>query len=1066
MSSLILWTQDKTLYLKRDIVSLLEAGTTQHRVISLNDAIPAANAGDIVVAMGAGALKILQAQKIVPKGRTVTSQRNHLFTLPSGVHCLVTYSAEIVDTDYEMYVNLLTDINSAIRYTRTGSIKPVLGDYRYVNNFTEAIKWIEARYKATGKPVPVAWDSETLGLDQYAKEGYIITVQITYRKGAADVVYFPNKSACKKLNGDPKLKEQINWLFTSPMVLMRGANLKYDINWSYEMWGIKDCTNFGMDTLLVGSLLDENRSNSLKLHTKIYVPDLGGYSDEFDKKYDKSRMDLVPKEELLLYAGGDTDACYQVAEKQKIALLKDKGLTTFYNTILHPAARAYEQVERVGWSVNWDYYEFLKEELEIEIGQLQWQMRKIIGGRIVAKHLDKTGNLNMGKASMLKDFMFSPMGLNLRPKMWTPKSYGEDGKLTADKTPSTAYEHLVMFEHEPKATEFVKLLKQYMSATKTYTTYVIGFMKHRRLDGKFHPTFFMFSGEEFDTEGGTVTGRLSVKSPAIQCLRGSTPVLTDRGYLPIQSIVEGDEEGVRYQVLTHTGKWKPVIGSYRNGLQPVFSVLSESGRSVDSTANHPYLTQRGWVRTDQLKPGDICYELRAQDKGVHQPNILLVDSNEESLQQPYQQGLESVRWQGDTSVQAVAGVQELSGRYGREAGEGLVNREEETESGVHPSKLHMGDCKNSSVQQIKQQVHHTQGSDQDRGTVGYRCGDQQGEAALQAISRYPHGGSLDENAPPNRSAFQAVPIVSITPAGECETYDLTIEDSHSFVANGVVVHNTIPKHTAWAKRLRYAFIAPPGFLILANDYSQGELKIVACVAGEENMIRSYQKGIDLHAVTAARLSGYALEDFLALKLTNENLFEEIRYLGKAGNFGLLYGMGAAGFQYYAEANYGVKMSLEEAEANRDAFFELYPGLIGYHERQRYAAKTLGYVRSPLGRVRRVPLINSAVGMFRSKAGRQAINSPIQATLSDIALWSAAIMWQRGLLKKVPLFGMIHDQNLSYVPEKGYEKNIAERKEIMENLPFHEVGWNPVLKFTVDSELGTNLGELKKYKLAA
>jgi len=765
----------------------LQDGDTKHHVVSLNDAIPHSKAGDLVLAMGAGALKILQDQKIVPRGRTVTSQRNHLFPLPSGAHALLTYSAEVIDSDYAFYINLLTDINIAIRYIKTGSIAPKLGDYRYVPNFGEAIEWIKERFKATQKPIPVAMDTETLGLNPYALEGYIITVQITYKKGTADVVYFPNKQACKRFNGDRGLKEQINWLLTSPMVVMRGANFKYDLNWLHVIWGTKECTNFGMDTMLCGSILDENRGNSLKLHAKVYIPALGGYSDSFDQKYDKSRMDLVPKEELVLYAGADTDATYQVAEKEKSALLKDKKLITFYNTILHPAVRAYEQVEQVGWYVNRPYYDFLQEELEIEIDQLQKQMREIIGGRIVGKHLDKHGNLNMGKAALLKDFMFSPMGLHLCPKMWTAGSYDEHRKLKTDKEPSTAYEHLVMFEQEPKATEFIQSLKQYTSATKTYSTYVIGFLKHLRSDGRYHPVHFLFKGEEFERdEHGANTGRISIIEPALQ---------------------------------------------------------------------------------------------------------------------------------------------------------------------------------------------------------------------------------------------------------------------------------TVPEHTEWAKRLQYAFVAPPGYLIVNSDYKQGELKVIACISNEENMIQSYRKGFDLHAVTAADLAGYVFEDFMKLKTTDTHKYDETRYLAKCINFGLIFLISVPGLQFYAKSVYGIDMTIEEAEERHNAFFKLYPGIRKYHEQQKHLAQMNKCVRSPLGRVRHLPLVNSPLHKFSSKEIRRSVNAPVQSTLSDMSLWATAIMKAKGMTKKAPVFGMVHDNLRRYVPEDSWEKHLQQGAEVMENLPFEQVGWSPQLKFTVDNEVGPNLGEM-------
>lgn len=794
---LILWGENLQqsklqTYLKKGLLVHTKGAGVETRVEVFNPAqptIPASGPGDVVLGMGSEVVKFLGQQGVLRKNSSITSQRNIPHKLVTGAACLVSYSPDIVEVDYAKNVDLLTDGRMAIRLVTTGSLQPKLGTYRYVNDFSDAIAFIKARKQATGKWVPVSLDTETKGTDYTNPEGYIITVQLCYAPGRVDVVRFESRKECKKVSEvNHPLRKQLDWLFTAnDDVILRLANGKYDMNWFAWMWGLNECTTFKFDTVIVGSLLDENRSNSLKVHGKIYT-NMGGYSDAFDNKYDKSRMDLVPKEDLLIYGGADTDVTQQVADAQRVQLIADPELANFYITILHPAARAYEVAEQTGWCVDLDYYHALQKELRDELAEHVKAAKEILGGRIVAKHHDDDKPFNLLKASLLKDFMFSPMGLNLKPKMVTAKK----------QDPSTSLDHLMMFKNDTRAQPFVKILEAYSSAKKTHDTYVVGFLKHLCPDGRFHPNFFMFSGDDdwADDEGGTVTGRLSVKRPAIQ---------------------------------------------------------------------------------------------------------------------------------------------------------------------------------------------------------------------------------------------------------------------------------TIPKHTAWAMRLRRAIIAPKGFLIAGNDYAQGELKITACLANEPTMLQAYLDGIDLHCVTGARLAGIPLDVFLGMEKTDPKAFKAIRQLAKAGNFGLIYGMGVEGFQSYAYWNYGVELSLEQAAEHHGGFFKLYNRLPDWHEKYRTIAELHGEVRSPLGRVRHLPMIRSANKMLRSKAGRQAINSPVQGTLSDMSLWAAAILWQRGSLKKAPIFGMIHDQNLRYVPEDRWEHYMKESTEVMENLPFEKVGWKPQLRFTVDAEIGPNLGELCKpaeFKLAA
>jgi DNA polymerase I-like protein with 3'-5' exonuclease and polymerase domains len=296
---------------------------------------------------------------------------------------------------------------------------------------------------------------------------------------------------------------------------------------------------------------------------------------------------------------------------------------------------------------------------------------------------------------------------------------------------------------------------------------------------------------------------------------------------------------------------------------------------------------------------------------------------------------------------------------------------------------------------------------------------------------------------------------------------LTIEGSHSFIANGIVVHNTLPKVTKWAKPLRKAFIAPKGYKVCNLDYSQGELRIAACLSNEPVMLEAYNKGLDLHAVTGAGLAGIELQEFLSYKDHADKdkaaIYDNNRQSAKGANFGLLYGMGVDGYREYAATSYGNIMTKEQAETNRDRFFDTYKALIPWHERYKAFALKYGYINSPLGRVRHLPLINSSDRMVRSKELRRAVNSPVQGCLSDMSLWATAIMHKQGLLDKAPCVAMIHDALVFYLPEDNWEYYAKEYKNIMENLPFEQVGWEPQCKFLVDVETGESMGALKKVK---
>lgn len=1048
--NLLIWTKDQKI-LKTPFFSKVK--NMSMAVSSSFDAVPNLSGIKLLLCLGQDGKTLLETLKIVPK-TTIYSNRKKLFFIGECA-VLLSYSPSIKEVDYSKYVDLLTDINLAVRYCTTGKLEPTLGDYTYVEDLSQTLIAIKSTYEQTKKPIEVALDLETVGLDPYADGVFIVTLQVSYKEGHSHVIHFPSK--VKSQEWFNTYHSQVIELLTSPYVSLRGANLKYDLHWlSIHVNGI-ECTNFKFDTTLVGSLLDENRSNGLDIHAKIYS-ELGGYSDKFDKEVDKSRMDLVDKNKLLDYAGGDTDACLRVSKQQKKELLSDPKLTSFYVNILHPAARAFEKVEQGGVCIDREAYKEIESDLRYELIDLIGKAKKILGGRLIVKHKDeaRVGGLNLTKASLLKDFMFSKKGLDLEPKMWTGKT----------QEPSTAMDHLLMFAEVPEAREFVGLLKDYASANTTLNTYVTGFLKHVRRDGRYHPSYWFFAGNKGEGEGGTNTGRLSCKDPAFQCMVGETLVLTDYGYIPLSDLVKGYELGTEYKVLTHTGKWKKVIGVFRNGVHPVFSVSSERG-IVRSTGNHPYLTNRGWVLTEDLLPKDTIYAIKrnwspTSHTGLHQPHLLQLGSNEKQVYESNQQRLEELRWQGGKTMSEVVGFQELLGGHGGKASEDLysiLDRAKGREWGLHEGKLHLGDKYDSAIKQAEYQKYNVQWNNQDGSTLGEGLRYFTREAPLPSKYWNTNEASLDEREIADFEVFETTPITGVMFDGFEETFDITVEGSHSFIAEGVIVHNTIPKHTKWAKKLRKCFIAPPGMLVLENDYSQGELRVIACVANETTMLETYKQGLDLHVVTSGNFSNKSYDAMMKLKKEDKGSFDALRQLGKAGNFGLIYGISLGGFLVYAKESYGVSLSEREGGEFIDKFFATYPELKTYHRNYKSTAHKHGFVRSPLGRIRHLPLISSFDRKIASQSERQSINSPIQSTLSDMLIWSIALASERGWNKESPSFGAIHDACYTYIPEDNFEMYAERTKDLMENLPFERVGWNPQLKFPVDGKVGRSMGEL-------
>lgn len=184
------------------------------------------------------------------------------------------------------------------------------------------------------------------------------------------------------------------------------------------------------------------------------------------------------------------------------------------------------------------------------------------------------------------------------------------------------------------------------------------------------------------------------------------------------------------------------------------------------------------------------------------------------------------------------------------------------------------------------------------------------------------------------------------------------------------------------------------------------------------------------------------------------------------NFGFAYGMGAPGFMDYARNTYGVIYNLKQATQIRNDHFELYPGLLPWHDKEKDTARSLGYVRNPLGRVRHLPLIDSPDFEARGREERRSVNSPIQSCLNDLLFYAMALFkeryWEEYLGKVWMPTMMIHDSLYLYVKKNHIEEMAFNLKNTMETLPLEEkFGWKPKVPFTADCEIGYNLAEMKE-----
>ena len=244
------------------------------------------------------------------------------------------------------------------------------------------------------------------------------------------------------------------------------------------------------------------------------------------------------------------------------------------------------------------------------------------------------------------------------------------------------------------------------------------------------------------------------------------------------------------------------------------------------------------------------------------------------------------------------------------------------------------------------------------------------------------------------------------------TYSQAVAVTGRLASNDPNLQN-IPIRTPQGRRIREAFIAPPGWKIVSADYSQIELRIMAHLSGDAGLRHAFEHGHDVHRATAAEVFGRKLDEVTA----------DERRAAKAINFGLIYGMSAFGLAQ----NLGIERAT--AQAYIDSYFARYPGVARYMQETRELARSRGYVETVFGRRLWLPEIRSGGPQRRQAAERAAINAPMQGTAADL-IKLAMVRVQNWLdERKVAtlLVMQVHDELVLQVPEEELGK-------IRESLP--------------------------------
>lgn len=329
-----------------------------------------------------------------------------------------------------------------------------------------------------------------------------------------------------------------------------------------------------------------------------------------------------------------------------------------------------------------------------------------------------------------------------------------------------------------------------------------------------------------------------------------------------------------------------------------------------------------------------------------------------------------------------------------------------------------------------------------------------------AIAIDPYGNNLE---PHGSTWLSETKITGADFYQRCEVFDLEVQDDHSFLANGVYVHNcsnpnlqNIPRgDNEYAKRARRCFVAPPGYYIVQLDYSQLELRVAALLSGDQAMLEIFLSGLDYHLRTAQMISN------LAWNIDSEQVGKYHRSQAKIVNFATLYGKSAHGLALQMGS------TVEEAQKVQDSLFGRMQDLKAWIDECVATTRETGFAWTWWDgeRARRRPLwrigyYDEAHRQQASTAFRSSWNSPIQGSASEFCVASLcqAVDWLKDQQLKSQLVLAVHDSLMFLCPEDEIETVARGAHDIMVS---HNSSDVPLV---VDVEVGRTWGDLEKYTL--
>lgn len=953
-------------------------------------------------------------------------------------------------------------------YSIAKASRSVTGEYELVDDL---------QFLIDQKPTLISFDTENSSLRWYDPKAKILTMQFSTEEGKAYMLPWKHPDMPRTARQISRLKKQLIQLLCRDEVTVVGQNLKYDALFLWMETGI--VIRIGGDTLMMAALLDENAlTKNLDDLTRRFVPAMAGYADRFNATVDKTKMEELPLDNNFVdYGCGDADATLRLYKVLLPLLQKDASLFANYTYVTLPGLNAFRSIETRGMFVDEDevltFEAFMQDKVNASYRSLLAQVPR----PIKRDHVEK--GLKFSRGDFVRDILFDhPNGFRLKPKVFT-KGTAKLKDETRRVASTSSKDHLPFFYED---CPFTFELAQYIKDERLLGTNVIGFKNKYIHDGKVRPVYRM---------DVAVTGR---------CLPGDARVVTNYGSMSMLDIGRFlHERDTSLYVLTHRNLFRKVTDFVPNGRKTLYQITTTDGYSLSATDNHPFLTPTGWLTVSELRAGmkvvtyPFNYSRDTREEWVpiagypsHEVSNMgrIRNAQKGALVLPYAKG----EW-GHVRVRLQRGGKDISVHrlvclaFHGEPPPGMEcmhlngipadNRASNlrwgtsTENGqvmVAHGRSRRGERSNQAILDDTDVARIRELSD---------AGLSQSEIGrMYSVSRAYVSTLVNgvRRAAENITPFTISTVSSVVQKNEALTYDISVEDDHSFICENFVVHNTssedpngqnYPKRGEAAIAYRRLFIAAANMYFLEADLSQAELRIAANMANDPTMLGIYRSGGDIHRTTALIVTGMSERQFNELPPEEQKL---ARFKAKAVNFGFLYGMGWRKFIVYARTQYGVTFTEREAQRIREQFFETYYMLPEWHRSMREIVNRLKMVRSYSGRIRHLPMIDSLEEGIRSEAERQAINSPVQEFASTLGTMALSRMEHDVDPEYLEIVSFVHDAIYCYVPQQYLEWGAKTLKRYMETNPIYDYfGHRLKVAIEADVSFGLNLGEMKELK---